>query len=106
MNCEALIYRRFRMCGGKAKKAIRDVRCLPLLVVKEGPKFLHAVAIDPTVKVVAIPKTERPMMRPLLRKGKPYEPRRACRRFLAAGKTLGISKSARTILNALREATK
>lgn len=104
MNAEALIYRRFTLTANA--KAIREVRCLPILVVKEGPKFLHAVAIDKIVKVVAIPHAERKQMRPLLRRGKPYEPRRACRRFLAAGKTLGISKSARTILNALREETK
>lgn len=103
MNCEALVYRRFLVTPAGAPKSVRN---LAVLIIKEGPKFLHAVAIDPTVKVVAIPKSERRFMRPLLRKGRPYEARRACRRFLAAGKYLGISKSARAILNALREQTK
>lgn len=83
-------------------KAIKSLTTMTVLVVKEGPKFLHAVAIDKTVKVVALPKRDRAYMRPLMRKGHAYEVDRACRRFLAAGTSLGITKSASAVLRAIR----
>lgn len=74
-----------------------------LLVFKEGRVFVHAVTIDKSVKVVALPKVEQRYMRPLELRGKPYPVARACRRLLAAGKSLGITKQARTVLNAIKE---
>lgn len=74
------------------------------LVFKEGRVFVHAVTIDKSVKTVALPKTEQRYMEQLTLKGKPYPVARACRRFLAAGKTLGISAKARAVLNEIKEA--
>lgn len=79
---------------------------MDLTIVNTGRKFLHAVAIDRGVQMVSIPVDERRRMRPLAYKSQPYPVRRAARRFLEAGKTLGITKSARTVLNAVREQIK
>lgn len=75
-----------------------------LLVVKEGRKYLHAVEIDKQVKMVALPRESRRQMRPLLYKGQPYPVSRAVRAFMHAGKTLGITKSATTMLRAVKGA--
>lgn len=72
------------------------------LVFKEGRRFLHAVTIDKQVKIVAVPKEEARYFTTLTYKGKPYPAVRACRLFLRAGKTLGISKRAKLVLNSLK----
>lgn len=74
------------------------------LVFKEGRTFIHAVTIDKQVKTIALPKEEGRYFQPLELKGKPYPVDRAARRFLRAGKALGITKKARTVLNSIKEA--
>ncbi len=69
-----------------------------LLVVKEGNKYLHAVAIQHSgVRLVRVSKCEP--LRPATWQGKPYPASRAARAFRAIGKRLGITRSARRALN-------
>lgn len=77
-----------------------------LLVFKIGRQYLHAVTMDPNVRLVQLPLDERRYLQPLLYKGKPYPVRRAVRRFLEAGRALGITDGARDALKELREQIK
>ena len=76
------------------------------LLFKEGRVYVHAITLESQVRTVELPKEERRHFQPLLRRGKPYDVDRACRRFLAAGRTLGITDGARAVLKALRESAK
>jgi hypothetical protein len=75
------------------------------LVFKEGRAFIHAITLDKVVKIVALPKDESRHFKPLEFKGHPYPIHRACRLFLRAGKSLGITAKAKTVLKAMKEAS-
>lgn len=68
------------------------------LVFKEGRKLLHAVTMDGQVRLVTMPKEEARYFQPLEHRGKPYPVARACRRYLSAGKTIGITDGAKDAL--------
>ena len=79
-----------------------DRGAFAVMIVKEGRKFLHGVGIDKTVKVVAVPRELSDRLSPVEYKNKPYPVRRACRRFLEAGRSLGISKGAKALIVSLK----
>lgn len=81
----------------------RDPNGHAILLVREGRTKIHAIMIRPPVAIVKFEKGERRYWRPLEYKGKPYPVARALRRFREAGRDLGITKSARTVLRELRE---
>lgn len=89
-------------------------RALTTLVVRERT-FKRKAAIDVVVidtersghegavRLLTVPYEETRWMTPLDFRGKPYPPKRAARKFLAAGKRLGITSPAK---RELREVTK
>lgn len=73
------------------------------IVFKTGRLYMHAVALDGHVRLVQLPLIERRHLKPVLYKGQPYPLKRAVRKLLAAGKTLGITDGARSALKTLQE---
>lgn len=71
-------------------------------LVAEGRTKLGVIAIaDRGIGLRKVDKTEGRYCTPVLRKGHPYEPDRCARKFLRAGRRLGIGKRARKILKAI-----
>ena len=66
------------------------------IALKPGRKWLPVIVIDSPMRVRKVPLSERRFMTPLA----DYPLRRAVRKYLAAGRRLGITKRAR---KALRE---
>lgn len=70
--------------------------------VKPGRKWMKVVALDATaeggLRVWRVRVSERQYMKPLLRKGKPYNVARALRTFRNMGATHGITKGAKKLL--------
>lgn len=62
-------------------------------IVSEGRKKLSAVVLDIPVRVLRLPKSERRYMRPL-----DYPLAKAKKHYRAAGRRLGVQKSARRLL--------
>lgn len=84
---------------------LRDNNAHALIVFKRGRKMLHALALyAPPVRIVKLEKGDERHLTPLAYRGQPYPLRRALRHFREAGRNLGITKSARTVLRSLREA--
>lgn len=79
----------------------RAERVVNLLIIKKGRTFLHAVVLDGNVRITKLPLAEQRGMEPLMRRGEPYPCHRAARKFLAAGRTLGITKNAKAVLRGL-----
>ena len=82
----------------------RDRNSKAMLVFKRGHKLLHCLMIAPPVRVVKIEKEEERYFAPLTRRGEPYPLKRAVRLFRNAGRELGITDGARSVLNELKEA--
>ena len=80
----------------------RDQHAKALILFKRGTKLLHCLMIAPPVRVVKLEKIAEHHFAPLFRNGQPYPMRRAVRQFKAAGKTLGITDGARTVLRELK----
>jgi hypothetical protein len=80
----------------------RDPNSKALLLFKRGHKMLHCLMICPPVRVVKLEKIEERHFAPLLHKGNPYPLKRAVRRFVAAGKDLGITNGAKEVLAELK----
>lgn len=70
-------------------------------IVTDGRSTLHVVLMDVPVRLVRVPKAEARHMKPLLRKGREYDVKRAARKFLKMGRVHGINKTARRALKAL-----
>ena len=70
-------------------------------IVKKGRKWIQVVEIDSPVHVRKVPISDERYMIPLQRKGQDYPLVRARNKFLKAGRTLGITRGARSIINAL-----
>ena len=86
-----------------APEVLRDGNAHALIVFKQGRRWLRALALHaPPVRVVKLEHTERCHLQPLLYRGQPYPLRRALRHFKQAGRTLGITDSARAVLRALQ----
>lgn len=70
--------------------------------VKSGPKWLKVVALDASadggLRVWKVRADERQYMTPLLRKGKPYNIKRALRTFRSLAATHGITRGAKKLL--------
>jgi len=82
---------------------VRDHNAHCLIIVREGHKLIHAIALGQPVRVVKLEKFERRYLTALELKGKPYPLARAIRLFKSAGKEHGITKGARALLNSLKE---
>lgn len=84
----------------------RDQNSHALIVFKRGHKLLHAVALyQPPVRIVRMARQEERYLTPLTSRGEPYPLKRALRHFKLAGRTFGITKSAKTVLGELVEPT-
>lgn len=82
---------------------VRDANGHALLVLKEGRTKLHAIALHtPPVRIIKLERQEQRELVDLSYKGQPYPLRRAVRLFRRAGRTLGITTTARDALEALR----
>lgn len=82
---------------------VRDANGHALLVLKEGRTKLHAIALHtPPVRIVKLERRVQRELVDLSYKGKPYPLKRAVRLFRTAGRTFGITGSAREALEALR----
>ena len=75
------------------------------IIIKEGRVYAHAIVLNGSVRKVAIPRSDLRDFRQIEYKGQPYPLRRAVRRLLQAGKSLGITAGARAILKSLKEAS-
>lgn len=69
-------------------------------IVAEGQRKLHICIIDGPVKVERRPLTEARHFTPIHFKGKPYNLRRACKLFRQSGRSLGITKTAKKLIQA------
>ena len=83
-------------------KVLLDHNSHALIVFREGRKTMYAVALhNPPVRIIKLPLEERRYFRPMMLGTIPYPARRAVRLFRRAGRTFGITKAARTVLQAL-----
>lgn len=82
---------------------LRDHNAHALIVFKEGRKWIRALALHaPPVRVVKLPKDARRYLAAMEYHGKPYPMARALRHFRRAGRTFGITASAKAILRSLK----
>lgn len=65
------------------------------LVVREGRKYAHVILMDSPIKLTRVPLSETRWMSPLTYSGRR---RTANNAFLAAGRELGITDTARRVL--------
>jgi len=70
-------------------------------IVQKGRKWIKVVEIDSPIHTRKVPLSDERYMTPLQRKGQDYPLVRARNKFLKAGRTLGITQGARSIINAL-----
>lgn len=68
---------------------------------KDGHKWVHCVRQDQPVRIDKLTHDQESNLRPALLKGEPYPLARACRRFLAFGKDVGITASAKAALKTI-----
>lgn len=71
-------------------------------IVSRGPKFLGVVLIKKPVRIHRIPVSEGEFMKPLMKNGAPYPPRRMAKKLRDAGKRFGITKAAKQALRGVR----
>ena len=87
-----------------AARIVRDRHAHALLIFSAGRTVLRALALHtPPVRVVRIDRDEQRELTPLTFKGKPYPLERAVRRFRAAGRAFGMTKSARAVLKSFTQ---
>ena len=82
----------------------RDQNSKAIILFKRGHKKLHCLMIAPPVRVVKMEKVEERYFTPLTRKGEPYPLKRAVRLFRNAGRELGITDGAKSVLKELKGA--
>ena len=76
-------------------RVVKNHRNEIFIAFQAGRKYVHCVRQAQPVRLDKLTHDQDAALTPALLKGEPYPVDRACRRFLAFGKSVGITKGAR-----------